>query len=117
MRKEEFDKFIDYLQESSALIVVEGKGDKSALIDFGIDSRKIKTLSKPIYSIVEILVKKGKECIILTDLDKKGKELYARINSELSMKGIYVDKWPREFLFKTQLRQIEGMRRYYEGLK
>lgn len=114
--KEEFEKFLKYLKESTSIIVVEGREDRVALVDLGVENERIRSLNKPLYAIVEEVIKLGKGCIILTDLDKKGKELYAKLNDEFSRTGVMVDNWPREFLFKTRLRQIEGMKRYLERL-
>jgi len=48
---------------------------------------------------------------LLTDLDKKGKELYGKLNSGLQRFGVRIDNNFREFLFKkTKIRQIEGLR-------
>ncbi len=109
------DKLIAHLEklkESNYLIIVEGKKDKSALEKFGINN--VITLSrKPLFSIIEEIVKLGKEVIILTDLDMEGKELYGKLNSGLQKFGVKVNNKFREFLFKeTKLRQIEGLVNY-----
>ena len=113
---EKLEDFISELKNSSKLIIVEGKKDKKALGDLGI--KNIITLKQPIYKIVEQISKKNKEVIILTDLDKEGKKLYGKLNSELQRFGVNVDKKFREFLFKkTTLRQIEGLSSYVENQK
>ncbi len=91
-------------------VIVEGKKDKAALENLGF--KKIIILSKPLYAVVEIVVEKTKEVIILTDLDKEGKLLFAKLNSDLQSKGVTVRNRLRELLFKTQLRQIEGLDNY-----
>ena len=61
-------------------------------------------------------ITKNGNCIILTDLDKQGKELYGKLNSGLQQFGVKVDNNFRNFLFKnTKLRQIEGLTTYIEN--
>jgi 5S rRNA maturation endonuclease (ribonuclease M5) len=114
---EEFSEFLDELREKSEeeTIIVEGIKDKKALAELGIKS--IPLLRRPLYKVVELVVKKGKNCIILTDLDKEGKMLYSKLNAQLSQMGIRIDNKPREFLFKTKLRQIEGIKSYFENIE
>jgi len=114
--KKEFEDFILKLKEASKdkLVLVEGKKDKAALEK--LDISNIITLKKPLYAVVEDIVETKKECILLLDLDKKGRELYARISSKLKQFGVKIDDSFREFLFKTRLRQIEGMSTYFEKL-
>ncbi len=115
--KQEFQEFLKELRYESekSRIIVEGINDKKALEKFGI--KNIITLKKPLYAVVEQIVEEGRPCIILTDLDKKGKELYLRLSSYLKQFGIKIWDAPREFLFRTELRQIEGLPKYLEKLK
>ena len=55
-----------------------------------------------------------KKVLILTDLDKKGKQIYGRLKKDLNKRGVLVDDKLRNLLFKTDLRQIEGLKRYVE---
>jgi dTMP kinase len=115
--KEEFEEFLDKLRQESKdkLIIVEGLKDKKALESLGIQN--VITLKKPLYAVIEDIVDSKKECIILTDLDKKGKELYAKLSSKLKQFGVKIDNSFREFLFKTKLRQIEGLTKYLETIQ
>ncbi|MBI2101979.1 hypothetical protein HYT53_05205 [Candidatus Woesearchaeota archaeon] len=71
---------------------------------------------KPIFQIVEEISNSNEECIILTDLDKEGKQLYSKLNSNLQRHGIKVNNRFREFLFRnTKLRQIEGINSYIDN--
>ena len=71
---------------------------------------------KPLFQIVEDVANSNEECIILTDLDKKGKELFGKLNSDLQRRGLKMNNKFREFLFKhTKLRQIEGIITYLEA--
>ncbi len=90
------------------LVIVEGKKDKEALKSFGITN--VVTLKKSLFEVVEEVSSKAKECVILTDLDKKGKYLYSRLRQDLQKHGVKVDNSFRNFLFReTKLRQIEGL--------
>ena len=104
-------QFIEKLKESGKLVIVEGKKDSAALQKLGISEEKIMELSKkPIYAVIEEAAEKSENCIILTDLDRKGKELFGKLNDGLQRQGVKVDSSFREFLFKhTNLRQIEGL--------
>ena len=111
---EEFNNLIEKIKNSNTLIIVEGKKDKVALQKLGINN--IMELSKkPLFQIVEEIANSNDECIILTDLDKKGKEIYGKLNSNLQKHGVRINNKFREFLFKyTKLRQIEGINTYME---
>ncbi|MBW2982261.1 toprim domain-containing protein [Candidatus Woesearchaeota archaeon] len=115
--EKEFEEFLEKLKKASKekIIIVEGIKDKKAL-----ESLKIKniiTLKKPLYKIIEYIVESKKECIILTDLDKKGKELYSKLSSKLKHFGVNIDNRFRDFLFKTKLRQIEGITTYLKTIQ
>ena len=114
---EELNEFIEKLKESNKLIIVEGNNDKKALEQLGIN--KIVTLNKePLFKIAENISKEHKDVIILIDLDKKGKQLYGKLNSSLQRLGLRVDNSFRNFLLKkTKLRQIEGLTSYIEKTK
>ena len=109
---EELNSFIEKIKDSNILIIVEGKKDTSALQKLGI-SNIVELNKKPLFQIVEEVADSNDECIILTDLDKKGKEIYGKLNSNLQKNGVRVNNKFREFLFKhTKLRQIEGINTY-----
>ena len=108
----EFSEHINKIKQSNQLIIVEGKKDKKALQNFGINN-VIELSKKPLFEIIENVSNNNKKCIILTDLDKKGKELYGKLNSGLQQRGVKIDDNFRNFLFKnTKLRQIEGLETY-----
>lgn len=112
---EELNDFIENLRGSKILIIVEGKKDKAALEEFGI-SNIIELNKKPLFQIVEEIANSIKECVILTDLDKEGKQLYSKLNANLQRHGVKINNKFREFLFKsTKLRQIEGIGTYMEN--
>ena len=107
---------LDDLQERNIPIIVEGREDKKALLYFGL-SNVLVLYTKPFYKIIEAL-QRYPEVAVLTDLDKEGKRLYAKINDECSRRGININNTFRNFLFKeTELAHIEGLPRYVERLK
>lgn len=97
------------------VILVEGKKDKKALE--GLGAANILIINKPLYKMIEEIIGFGRECIILVDLDKEGKKIYSKISSKLREAGIKVDNRYREFLFKTKLRQIEGITHYLNTIE
>lgn len=113
--KETTDKLLEWIEtikDSDKIVIVEGKEDKKALQKLGI-MNIVQLNKKPLYKVVEELIEEGKEVIILTDLDKKGKQLYGKLNHDLCRFGVKVDNRFRNFLFKkTKLRQIEGLDSY-----
>ncbi len=112
VKSEEFFSRIEKIKDSNTLIIVEGKKDKAALEKLGLVN-VLQLNKRPLFEIVEEVANSNKDCIILTDLDKKGKELYGKLNSDLQKHGVKVNNKFREFIFRhTKLRQIEGMDSY-----
>ena len=106
---EEFNLLIEKMKNSNILVIIEGRRDRAALEKLGI--MNLMELSKePLFQIVEEISSSNDECIILTDLDKKGRELYGKLSSDLQKNGVKINNKLREFLFRnTKLRQIEGI--------
>ena len=110
-------EFLEKIRKNKVLVIVEGKNDKKALKHYDITNVLV-LHGKPLYKVIEEVVARTKECVILTDLDKKGKELYGKLNSKLSQMGVKVDNRFRHFLFrKTKLRQIEGLVSYVNKIE
>jgi|SRR3989338_3479126 len=107
--KEELFRIIEKLKDSNTPVIVEGIKDKKALQKLGI-SNIVELSRKPLFQIVEEIADSDYECAIMTDLDRKGKELYGKLNSDLQKHGVKINNKLRDFLFKhTKLRQIEGI--------
>ena len=107
-------QLIEEIKQENISIIVEGRNDKKALQELGLDN--IFILNLPLFKIVERI--KGKEVVILTDLDKKGKELYRRIQHDCIHHGIKINNRLRHFLFKeTQLSHIEGLATYLRNVE
>ena len=107
---------LEKIKQENILIVVEGFKDKKSLISLGFSHKRIFTLyKKPLFRVVEDVVKTEKRVVILTDLDSEGKKLYSKLKRDLSERGIYIDNKLRNFLFKyTKLRQVEGLKNYID---
>ena len=106
-------EWLEKLKNSKKLIIVEGKKDKRALENLEI--RNVIAISrKPLYLFVETI--HAKEVIILTDLDKTGKKIYSTLKHKLQEKGVKVDNYFREYLFKhAKINQIEGLFNYFKN--
>ena len=64
---------LEKIRDSGILVIVEGKNDRKALAEFGITNVMV-LYGKALFEVVEEVEARTKECIILTDLDKKGKQ-------------------------------------------
>ena len=106
--------WIDELRVCEKTIIVEGPNDKKALEYFGIHD--IVTLSKkPLFEIIEDVATKTDKVVILTDYDKKGRELYGKLYKGLQKLGVEIDNCFREFLYIQKLSHIEGLVKFVEG--
>ena len=103
---EEFSQLIEKLNHSEKAIVVEGNKDKAALRALGIKN-KIFTINKPLFAVAEEIAESNKDIVILTDLDKKGKELYGKLSTLLQRLGVRIDSQYREFLFRILILKSE----------
>jgi len=104
---------IEYLRNYKKLIVVEGEHDKDALQKLGLE--RIFILNKigvSLFARIEDLFRqlhKKESCVILTDLDKKGKSYYKLLKRELTKQGFRTDSKIREMLIRTRVSHIEGL--------
>ena len=86
------------------LVIVEGKRDVSVLRNLGLEAPILKTqtrLSRP--KLIEKIIDeagKDKQVLILTDFDKKGKEIYRFIEKELELSSIKNLKRERRMIRK-----------------
>lgn len=111
---QEIFSHLQQIQELNLPIIVEGRNDKKALQELGLEN--IFTLNMPLFKIVERI--SGKEVVILTDLDKKGKQLYRKIQHDCIHHGIRINNKLRHFLFReTELSHIEGLGTYLKNVE
>ncbi len=111
--KEEIRKEIEEIKENKYLILVEGKKDKKALQSFGL--KNIQSLeNRPLFEVIESI--KEKDLVLLTDLDTEGRKIYSKLHQGLQRRGIKINNTLRNKLFKTPVRQIEGLDTYLQEL-
>jgi len=101
------------------LVVVEGKKDKAALEKLGffnvfVINETGRSLGENIEEIQGLCGKKDRVCI-LTDFDKKGKQLYLLLKSKLNEIGVRMDNSLRGFLLKERISHIEGLSKYLKN--
>ena len=89
----------------NTLVIVEGKNDQKALEKFGLKN----ILMLEGNAIFEVIEKVNTEVAILTDLDSKGKELYKRLQSMLTKRGVKINNKLRHLLLRSDLKVIEGI--------
>lgn len=86
------------------LVIVEGKRDVSVLRNLGLDAPIIKTqtrLTRPrLIEKIQAAAGERSQILILTDFDKKGKEIYRFIEKELELSGIKNLKRERRMIRK-----------------
>lgn len=112
MAEQGLEQTIAKARESGKLVVVEGKKDKAALEKLGF-TNVMHLRRRALYQVVEDVISRTDECILLTDLDKKGKELFGRLSKDLQHFGVSIDTSLRDFLYRyTPVRQIEGLPSY-----
>lgn len=102
--------YIDYINNNKLLVIVEGKNDEKSLKALGI-KRIFPINSKPLYKVVDEI--NEKEVVILTDLDPKGRQIYHKLKTQLTNKGIKIYEKFRLFLFENKISTIEGIAHYF----
>ena len=116
--REELAEWAENLKHSSLCIIVEGPHDRKAIALVGIPAQQVVTLGRPLYQVAEFVAEKHRRAVILTDLDRKGRELYGKLRKELMQQGVKVDNTYREFLQKkTRLSHIEGINTYFSNME
>lgn len=111
--KQDVEKYRDYV------IIVEGKKDVSSLRVLGFDKVfAIHNTGVPLRERVEQIIrgidlKKDRVCI-LTDFDRKGKQLYLLLKREFSELGVKLDSNLRGILLKSGVSHIEGLDKFME---
>ncbi len=106
---EEILKEIEKIRKNNFLIIAEGKKDISALKILGLKN-VISLKNKPLFEVIEEI--RSKDIVILTDLDTEGRKIFSKLRCGLQKNGIRVHNKLRNLLFKTKLRNIEGLDSY-----
>jgi 5S rRNA maturation endonuclease (ribonuclease M5) len=93
------------------LIVVEGKRDEKALKSLGMKDI-IAINGRPLYEMAEIALNSKKEVVILTDFDKKGREISKKLKDLLQRRGKPPNsrlRWKVMALGKGKIEDFGGM--------
>ncbi len=112
---------LDNLKKYGQKIIVEGEHDRSALNDLGLENVFVlhKTGDSVFTRIEQLMDGLGKKesCVILTDLDKKGKTYYKLLKRELTESGFKVNNRMREILSRFKVSHIEGLSNFVKRKK
>lgn len=84
MDEEKMENIIKDLTDQ--VIIVEGKRDKKALKSLGLKDI-IAINGRPLYEVAEIASNTKKEVVILTDFDKKGRQIEKKLRDLLQKHG------------------------------
>lgn len=105
--KQSVMKYIDYV------IIVEGKKDVIALENLGFSKvyavHETGTSLRERAEIIASKIAKKEKICILTDFDKKGKQLYMKLKSIFQEIGVSLDSSLRGLLIKARISHIEGL--------
>ena len=112
--QDEIERFKDYI------IIVEGKKDVQALRSLGFEKvYAIHSTGVPLRERVEQImayVEKKDNVCILTDLDRRGKQLYETLKPIFQELGAKLDSTFRGILIKSRLSHIEGIYSFMEKI-
>lgn len=80
-------------RSSTCPVVVEGMRDRDALRALGVEGRIIRIhRGRSLPDLASALSRTFREVILLSDWDRKGKELFSRLSALLSSEGLKVDE-------------------------
>jgi 5S rRNA maturation endonuclease (ribonuclease M5) len=116
LRESELDQFrqwIEHLRIKSKEIpiVVESVYEKRVLEDLGVSN--IYILAKKTSKAAEEIAKKYKECALLLDTDKRGRDLYTKAKAKFEAQGVKIDQRFEQFVFHTPLKRIRSIFTYF----
>ena len=115
MSIEEFYAELDSVDPGS-LVIVEGINDMKALRKLGLDCSILPINKRPLYQVVEKAAGRGKQTVLLVDLDKEGRKLYRYLYHHLTRHGVKIDNRFRRYLFRTPVREIENLYGFIRNL-
>lgn len=103
------DALIEFIESIEYPVIVEGKNDAKMMSYFGITDVIELNKGASIYETVEAL-KDQDRIIILTDFDRKGKQLRRRLIREFGLWGISEHKKPRTLFSRLHLEHVEDLK-------
>lgn len=122
-RLEEIQQILDELRDSAlcgAVILVEGKRDREALLSLGVNGEILMTSQRQLLNMAEGLARSGKKIIILTDWDERGEEVARQVALYLEADGSKPDSAIRcslKSLLKKEIKDVESLYSYVEKLR
>lgn len=110
--RKEIERYLDYV------IIVEGKKDVASLRALGFTKvyaihQTAVPLRERVLQLVAQIGRKEKVCI-LTDFDRKGKQLYLMLKGLLQEQGVRLDSTLRGILLKAKVSHVEGLDAFME---
>ncbi len=122
-RKEKLEKILRRIageSSSGTVIIVEGRKDKEALRKLGLAGPIVcfKSSGKGLVDFLGNI--EAKKIMVLTDFDKEGKDISARINEELAHLKMKTDHTLRKrlgALVRQDARTIQDLFRYVERIR
>ncbi len=102
------EKFVKKINKTKLPLLVEGKNDKKALHNNGVENKIFILNRKPLYKIAEKLSRYDK-IILLFDNDTTGRILFKKMNKELTRHGVKINKEFQHLLKKLQVSHVEGL--------
>jgi len=121
---ESFDQLLDKLAKEvtrGVPVIVEGRNDAEALVEMGVEGKTllVKSTGRTILETIEQL-SAYPEVIVLTDFDRRGREMERKIARQLQEKRVKSNTmfW-REFkgLVGRDVKDVEGLPAYVAGLR
>ncbi|MBL7160427.1 MAG: toprim domain-containing protein [Candidatus Aenigmarchaeota archaeon] len=111
----DIEKILEELKERT--VIVEGKKDVRSLKELGIDSIPINR--RPLIDVVQGL-EKEKEVVILTDFDREGKRLCAKLLTLLQSRRIKTSRRLRNMIRgfgKTRIEDFKGIESFEKAAR
>jgi 5S rRNA maturation endonuclease (ribonuclease M5) len=89
-------------------VVVEGRKDREALLALGVEDVVQLNRGRSLLETVEAL-QGNPSVVLLTDLDREGKNLRRKLINLMSPYGIRENKRPREILAEMRVSHVEAL--------
>lgn len=122
-RLEELEKVFEELEHDSESIpiIVEGAQDVAALRRLGIH-RNVLAFNRgmSLFSFAEMVSRRHREAIVLTDWDRRGGQLARTLREALHANGVSVNDRHRTqivILSKKEIKDIQSLPRFVERLR
>ncbi len=109
MRNKSIIENLEEIKRENYLVIVEGKKDRQALESLGL-CKIMELKNRPLFKVIESI--NEDKVVILTDLDNEGRKLFGKLRHSLQKKGIKINNKMRNELFKSRLRNLEGLDTY-----